>query len=244
MTTSRRRWRLGLAVAALAALPFLGCGGDEPPPKKEKGEKAEKDPAAAAPAAGAAAPAAAAAPAVKRTVKKKRGKRAAFEVYPRIDERYRRELTEADFMADPSGEERRDPFQSFVVRQGGPRRLASKQVAIQPTDVCTEKNSKAPGFLLRDMRLIGIVLRGTNSFAQFRDKSGFGWIVRRGDCLGKEKAVVQTVGVGSVTLEVIPETPPNSPPPPPQRQDIALYPEDLEPGLATATDDLLPAATP
>ncbi len=218
-------------VAILAvALVTTACGGEEPPPPK-KAEPAAKDAAAtkkptAAVAGG-------------KAKKPKKQKKVALEVYPRIDDKYRRVLTESDFQPDPSGEERRDPFQSFVVRQGGPRKaIASNQVAIQPTDVCTEKNSKASGFLLRDMRLIGIVLRGTNSFAQFRDKAGFGWIIRRGDCLGKEKAVVQAVGVGSVTLEVIPETPPNSPPPPPQRQDIALYPEDLEPGLATAADEI------
>jgi Tfp pilus assembly protein PilP len=216
---SSARWRHALLAALLAA----ACGGDDPPPPKPK--KAEAGEGGSGGAA-AAKPAAAARP------KKGRKGKASLVVYARIDEKYRRPLAESDFVPDPSGEERRDPFQSFVVRQGNLGQLRNNQVSMQPTDVCTEKNTKAPGYLLRDMRLIGIVLRGTTSFAQFRDAQGFGWIVSRGDCLGKEKAVVQAVGVGSVTLEVIPETPPNAPPPSPQRQDIALYPEDLDPGAA------------
>lgn len=228
-----RRRIAGALFAALALAAAPGCGGEEPPAAKP----AEKAEAAKKPATAAAAP-----PKKKAKAKAKKG---AFEVYPRIDDKYRREFKEEDFLSDLTGEERRDPFQSFVVRQGGTaRKVANTQPTIQPTDVCTEKNSRAPGFLLRDMRLIGIVLRGTNSFAQFRDKAGYGWIVKRGDCLGKEKAVVQAVGVGSVTLEVIPETPPNAPPPPPQRQDIALYPDDLEPGAAVAAGEAAQAPAP
>jgi Tfp pilus assembly protein PilP len=146
---------------------------------------------------------------------------------------YRRVLTDADFQPDPSGDLNRDPFRSYVVRQGVVNAEAS-HVAVQETDTCKDDNSKATTFLLRDLRLIGIVLKGTRSYALFRDKAQMGWTVHRGDCLGKEKAVVQSIGVGSVVLLVKPEAPPQGTAPEPTKQEIALYPEDLDPYEALA----------
>jgi hypothetical protein len=211
MTTIQRVLFLVPLVASLA-LGGPACGDDEAPPptpKKAAGGGGKKS--------------------AKKSTKGRRGKKGkALSAYPRIDEKYRRPLSEADFLPDPTGDERRDPFVSYVVRGKG-QRNPNAGTPIAATDVCNKNNTKAANYLLRDMRLIGIVLLGTNSYALFRDKSGFGWSVRRGDCVGKEKAIVQAIGVGSVTLEVIPETPPNAPPPPPQRRDIALYPSDLDP---------------
>ncbi len=201
-----------LLCAILLALS--ACGGDEstapPPPKPGASKKTAK------------------------ATPKGRGKTATLDTYSQILPDYRRKFTEADFRADPNGDENRDPFRSFVIRQGSLGRSNKDTSNVQPTDVCTMKNSRAPGYSLRDLRLIGIVLRGTKSFAQFRDASGYGWIVRRGDCLGKEKATVQAIGVGSVTLEVVPEAPPNTEPPPPERRDIPLYPAELPPAEAEA----------
>lgn len=173
----------------------------------------------------------------KKTAKaapKGRGKTVQLDTYSQVLPEYRRKFTEADFRADPSGDENRDPFRSFVIRQGSLGRESKNMSSLQPTDVCTMKNSRAPGYSLRDLRLIGIVLRGTRGTAQFRDPRGEGWIVKRGDCLGKEKATVQAIGVGSVTLEVVPEAPPNTEPPPPERRDIPLYPAELPPAEAEA----------
>jgi len=200
----------GLLAAALAVAAG-GCGEEDPPPAPRK--KAAAKPGAS---------------------KKAAGKQGELASYSQIAGEFRRDLTESDFRPDPTGSENRDPFRSYVVRQGAVGRGTQTPMALQPTDVCTAKNSRAPGYSLRDLRLIGIVLRGTRSFAQFRDASGFGWIVKRGDCLGKEKAIVQAIGVGSVTLEVVPEAPPNTEPPPPERRDIPLYPAELSPEDADA----------
>lgn len=201
-----------LSLAILFALS--ACGGDDssapPPPKPGASKKTGK------------------------ATPKGRGKTAQLDTYSQILPEYRRKFEENDFRADPNGDENRDPFRSFVIRQGSLGRNSKDSSTVQPTDVCTMKNSRAPGYSLRDLRLIGIVLRGTGSFAQFRDASGYGWIVKRGDCLGKEKATVQAIGVGSVTLEVVPEAPPNTEPPPPERRDIPLYPAELPPAEAEA----------
>ena len=85
----------------------------------------------------------------------------------------------------------------------------------------------ATNYSLRDLNLIGIVLRGTRSYALFRDSGGYGHIVPRGDCLGKEQARVENIGAGFVRLAVTPEAPPGAPAPAAQTRDILLYPEEL-----------------
>lgn len=157
-----------------------------------------------------------------------RGKATKLGTYSQIDPGYRRAFTDRDFQPDPTGDENRDPFRSYVVRQGTLGHGDKSTTTVEPTDVCKIKNSKAPNYSLHDLRLIGIVLRGTRSFAQFRDPSGYGWIVRRTDCLGKEKAVVEAIGVGTVTVEMVPEASPGSDSQP-ERHDIALYPEEALP---------------
>ena len=185
-----RRAVLILAAAALAA-PIAGCGGDEP---SAAATTAAKEPAKKKPATGRAAGG------------RGRGKdKNRLDTYAQIEERFRLSFNERDFSSDPGGDENRDPFRSFVIRQGGGPRALRESSTIQPTDVCTEKNIRAPGHSMRDLRLIGLVLRGTRSYAQFRDPSGFGWIVQLRDCLGKEKAVVEKIGAGFVTLEMVPE---------------------------------------
>ena len=198
------------ALAALLALA-ASCGDDPPPPKPKPGATKKST-----------------------STPKAKGKTAQLDAYAQIHPEFRRTFTEADFRADPNGDENRDPFRSFVIRQGSLGRNSKSAASITPTDVCTMKNSRAPGYSLRDLRLIGIVLRGTRGTAQFRDPRGDGHIVKRGDCLGKEKATVQAIGVGSVTLEVVPEAPPNTEPPPPERRDIPLYPTELAPAEAEA----------
>ena len=80
----------------------------------------------------------------------------------------------------------------------------------------------------RDLELIGLVKRG-RSYAQFTDRSEQdSWIVRKGDCIGQEKAIVEEVGVGFVRLSITPPAPPGAPAPPAQKQDISLHPDELE----------------
>lgn len=217
MRDAEARWSVRTRGALLVALGFTllgnpGCGGDEP-------AAAASDPAKAAPkkkAATGRAPAG----------RGRREKTGRLDTYVQIEERFRLPFGERDFGTDPAGDENRDPFRSYVIRQGtGPRELKGA-VPIQPTDVCTEENSRAPGHSIRELRLIGLVLRGTRSYAQFRDPSGFGWIVRLRDCLGKEKAIVEKIGAGFVTLEVVPEVSSSSEQQA-ERRDIQLHPAEL-----------------
>jgi hypothetical protein len=211
MTSMRRIISIGLLGAALA----LAACGEDPEPAADKG--AGKGGGGEGGGGG-------------RVSKKKGGKAVPLDAYHQIDESFRRTFTEVDFRPDPTGDENRDPFRSYVVRQGVLGREGKSNPTIQPTDVCTAKNSKASGYSLRDLRLIGIVLRGKiRGFAQFRDGSGLGWTVKRGDCLGKEKAIVQSIDSGSVSLEVVPEAPPNTAPPDPEKRIIPLYPQELAP---------------
>ena len=205
-----------LGVAAWFAVPAIGCGGDDPASAPADAAKAppKKKVATGRGAAG-------------RGKKDKGGR---LDTYVRIDERFRLPFSERDFLTDAAGDDNRDPFRSFVVRQGnGPRELKGS-APIQPTDVCTEKNSKAPGYSIRDLRLIGLLLRGTRSYAQFRDPTGYGWIVRLRDCLGKEKAIIEKIGAGFVSLEVLPEMAAASNETQAERRDIQLHPDELPAG--------------
>lgn len=139
----------------------------------------------------------------------------------------RHRFVRRDFEVDPTGNENRDPFRSYVVMQPGVG-SSGDEGSVQPTELCTAKNMVASNYSLRDLRLQGIVLRGTRSYALFVDSAGFGHIVRRDDCLGKEKAQVEKIGTGFVRLEILPEPSPNAAPLPPQKREIQLYPEELQ----------------
>jgi hypothetical protein len=220
---SRRvRAVLMIAAAALSAPALVGCGGDE---TSAAASSQAKEPAKKKAATGRA-------PAGRGRGRERTGR---LDTYAQIEDRFRQPFGERDFASDPAGDENRDPFRSFVIRQGtGPRALRDA-TPIQPTDVCTEKNIRAPGHSVRDLRLIGLILRGTRSYAQFRDPSGFGWIVRLRDCLGKEKAIVDKIGAGFVTLEMVPEVGPGNQPQA-ERRDIQLHPSELRAEEETAVD--------
>lgn len=212
-------------MAALAVPGGLGCGDDAPAKKATK-------------------------PAAKKASKAKRKTGKGGEPVkmltkvedivtdPEEAKRIRHRFVTADFDPDPVGDESRDPFRSYVVIQALSRQ-GEGGLTVATTEVCTEKNMVAPSprakdprarqsYSLRDLRLAGIVLRGTKSYALFRDSGGFGHHVKRGDCLGKEKAKVVKIGAGFVRLEVIPDPLPNQPAREPQKREIQLHPEELQ----------------
>ncbi len=147
--------------------------------------------------------------------------------YPKVSDELRRKLTEIDFVPDASGEINRDPFRSWVLK---PQIETPSESEVEVIDVCTEGKVRwgAPNYSIRDLELIGLVKRG-RSYAQFTDRSERdSWIVRKGDCIGQEKAIIEEVGVGFVRLSITPPAPPGSPTPPAQKQDISLHPDELE----------------
>jgi Tfp pilus assembly protein PilP len=224
-------WLVGLVALALVA---PACGGDEegdvlPPPNPNAGARRT---GGAAPAAGA--PGAKGAPAGLTPYQKLE------EVVPADEaEEIRRPFQPRDFAADITGNDNRDPFRSYVVRQTITAADAQPGgVTVATTEICTERNMVAPdpmskdprarkSYSLRDLRLAGIVMRGTRGYAIFRDSSGYGHLVRKGDCLGKEKARVTTIGAHIVKVEVVPEPGPNQLAQEPQERKFELYKDEI-----------------
>jgi Tfp pilus assembly protein PilP len=127
-----------------------------------------------------------------------------------------------DFRPDLSGNLRRDPFLSYVVRQGA----VGEQDQAATDDFCRRK-AEATNYQVSDLRLAGIVLRGTRSYAVFLDRASFGHIVQLGSCIGKEKARVEKIGTDYVETVEIPEAAPNAPAAPPRTRVFLLHPEAL-----------------
>jgi Tfp pilus assembly protein PilP len=135
----------------------------------------------------------------------------------------RHKFTTDDFGPNIGGNEKRDPFRSITVAKLMEAATQSDQ-PIDPSQACKDK--VADTFSLRDMRLVGIVLRGTRSYALFVDKTEKGHIVTRGDCLGLEKARVLSVRAGFVTLQLYPDATQTAESEL-QERTIALYPDEL-----------------
>lgn len=171
----------------------------------------------------------------------KNDKSGALDFYPKIenfaaDNDERRSLRRPfdpleDFTPDSEGLRNRDPFRSYIVRQPG-REIVNTGDQPKQTDSCDKKEHVASGFPLRELQLVGIVLRGTQSYALFRDSATYGHIVRKGDCLGQEKAKVVAIRAGFVSLQVIPENAGEDTAPQPQDRVIPLYPDEYIPDTA------------
>lgn len=181
-------------VLALTLTSAVGCGGDDegggPPPKSANGANPEGPGAAAPPGAGSG---------------------SALKAYAHVEEivteeereTIRHEFKERDFVIDASGENR-DPFQSYVLMQVG---LQAEAPTVDPaTELCAKRQMVATNYSVRDLKLSGIVARGTRHFALMQDSANFGHIVARGDCVGREKARVKDIGAGYITFEITPET--------------------------------------
>ncbi|MFH0902652.1 MAG: hypothetical protein V2A73_18635 [Pseudomonadota bacterium] len=199
---------MGMLVMAVPVVLAIGCGNDAVPkaPARER---------AAAPAvpgsvsnAGTAAKASVSVPAI--------------TAFGKVSDEYRRILAKGDFVADPTGDINRNPFQPFIAiaRNVG-------QVERQSADECA-RNTVARDATLRDLQLMGIVLRGTRGYALFKDPHGYGHIAHRGDCLSKDKARLKDIGVDRVMLETRGEAPPGGVAPPPIEEVVRLHPEELE----------------
>lgn len=207
--------RHALAIAVSGALMLtLGCGDDPPPAKKRPaarrgGGGAGKAPPGKAPVKG-----------------------PPLKTYPKIADDLRRTFLEKDFRPDPSGDANRDPFRSYIVRQPGLAESKTDEDNNAADDICRndkkKKNWQASNFSLRDLKLLGIIMRGTRGYAQFVDTGGEGWIVTQGNCLGVEKAIVTSIGTGVVRLQVRPQAPLGGTAPPPVNRDIPLYPEEYD----------------
>jgi hypothetical protein len=145
----------------------------------------------------------------------------------------RHAFKERDFAADQN----RDPFQSFLL----PGVLTGKPPDAVPLDVakkCVREDQMiAGGYSYSDLKLVGIVAQGTQRKVLMMG-GPLGYIIKRGDCVGKEKAVVKDIGTGYITFQVEPD----------QLTATARPPEDysvqLNPKQLTVTEPELPQPAP
>lgn len=97
-------------------------------------------------------------------------------------------------------EHNRDPFQSLLQPLG-----PSPTVAHGLTKKCPHADQLiAPGSSYVDLKLVGIVAQGTQRKVLMM-AGPLGWIIKRGDCVGKEKAVVKDIGTGYITFQLDPD---------------------------------------
>ena len=163
----------------------------------------------------------------------------------------RRRLKDRDFQSDLTGTENRNPFQSFTLPQVGPEEPqlpTGPGPAPKPTDLCARNKLIASSYPIKDLDLIGVVRRGAQYFALFRDAHGVGHVIERGKCLGREKALVIAIGDGLVTIERIPEAAAGGPEPVPVTETIPLYQseitaDDFDSEEAPASDETPPETT-
>lgn len=142
-------------------------------------------------------------------------------------ETIRHEFRDRDFVAEQS----RDPFQSFVIIPPGFGQPAEAKPDLDKT--CTRPDQiVAPTFSYEDLKLVGIVAQGTQRKALMM-ASNMGYIVKRNDCVGKEKAIVKDIGTAFVTFVVAGETE-GSVARPPVEKSVPLYPNGLTPMLPTS----------
>jgi hypothetical protein len=212
---ARRAPRTGALPWLVLALALAGCGDDDPPPRTTVPAGAAATPAAAAGASSK----------IKLAVKPHIEDRVACmppdqpsdpkggkcdpkapscgehlyclqlaqgffcEACPERDG-IRHAFRDRDFDAELN----RDPFQPPTGPSGPP-----------PPDGLTKKCPRedqlvASSYSYSDLKLVGIVAQGTQrKVLMTMGKDGF--IIKRGDCVGKEKAVVKDIGLGYVTFQ-------------------------------------------
>jgi hypothetical protein len=82
----------------------------------------------------------------------------------------------------------------------------------EPHQSCKRRDQfVASNYSFQDLKLVGVVSERTMRKVMMIDTAGIGHIIKRGDCVGKEKAVVKDIGAGYITF-VIEEDPDNKRP--------------------------------
>lgn len=123
----------------------------------------------------------------------------------------------------------RDPFQSFIVSQPGLGSGSDDKVPLDPTKNCTREDQMvAQTYSYLDLKLVGIVTQGTQRKVLMLDTTQLGHIIKRGDCVGKEKAVVKEIGREFITFEIHQDgVGPNGAKREPEQRSVLLYPKQL-----------------
>ena len=216
---------------ALLFLALVGCGGDE-------------EPAASAPSAPGGGKAAAAA----KAAKAKAGKPLVpkLKVEDRVPEpaekaSIRHQFRDRDFAVELSN---RDPFQSFVLGQKGLVPTDSSKLPQDVTKKCQRDDQfVASNYSYTDLRLVGIVAERAQRRVLMMDAGNLGHIIKKGDCVGREKAVVKDIGTGFITFQVQPEDTSTGQARNIEEHSVQLYPNQM-PVQSQPTPDVPRAQAP
>jgi len=142
-------------------------------------------------------------------------------------ENIRHVFKERDF----APEQNRDPFKSFLIASNdtGPNPGPGKTT---PTERCKDTQWKIPDYSYADLKLVGIVSMGTQRRVLLM-AGNKGEIITRGNCVGKERAMVKEIGATYVTLQLQSDLKDTREP---EEHSLELYPKALPLG-ALPTDD-------
>jgi hypothetical protein len=133
----------------------------------------------------------------------------------------------SDFVVDQN----RDPFESSSIGK-------APAPGSQPPGVKCRRDDQmvATTYSYLDLKLVGIVAQGVQRKVLMMG-GPLGYIIKRGDCVGKEKAVVTDIGTGYITFQIDPD-PSGLSQRPPTRHSVPLYPKQV----AVTDPSELPAA--
>ncbi len=206
---------------------LVGCGDDPAPPPPPGGPGS---PAAAKPAAKAA---------TKKLVPK-------LKVEDRVPDpaeklSIRHQFRDRDFAVEVSN---RDPFQSFVLGQKGLAPADGSKLAQDVTKRCQRDDQfVATNYSYTDLRLVGIVAERAQRKVLMMDAGNLGHIIKKGDCVGREKAVVKDIGAGFITFQVQPEDTSTGQQRTVEEHSVQLYPNQI-PVQSQPTPDAPKTTTP
>jgi len=103
---------------------------------------------------------------------------------------------------DFADETNRDPFQSFVIKVPGSG-SGSGDLPTDPGSKCVRSEQlRVTNYGYQDLKLVGIVSQGTQRKVLMMDPGNYGHIIKRGDCVGKEKAWVKDIGENFICFEM------------------------------------------
>jgi len=131
----------------------------------------------------------------------------------------RHTFNERDFVL----EQNRDPFQSPLLPQVSSGK-SSESLKLEPTKVCKKDRMVATSYSYTELKLVGVVTQGTLHRALMMGGS-LGYIIKRGDCVGRDKAVVKDIGNDYITFVIEPDALAASPRP--AEYEVRLNPQQL-----------------
>jgi Tfp pilus assembly protein PilP len=202
---------LHYAMAISLLVSAAACGEDDPPPPPPKGGASKTGPGAK--------------PAGKPPPQ--------FAVRVRIEDRVlepeekkgiRHTFKDRDFVAEQNN---RDPFQSFVLNQGVLNSTDTGTPRVVTPKCQRPEQLVATNYSYTDLRLVGIVAQGTQRKVLMMDAGNLGHIIKRGDCVGREKAVVKDIGTGYITFQIEPDETASGQARTGEERSIQLYPNQM-----------------